>query len=765
MKRTGLFVFVAACFALLLSDPVQAATRFVSTGGTDTPDCTNSASPCKTIGFAIGQATAGDTIEIAAGTYSENNLSITINLTIHGAGQSSGATCAAGATCIDGSAADQVIAVGDGVNPFSVTISNLTIQNGHLIDPLGFGCGGGIVNNINSNLTLNNSTIRQNTSDGSGGGICNAGTLTMNDSLVGGPDSVDGNTSTGSGGGIFNGSGATSTLTNTTVMNNNAFIGGGVFNNFGSTLDLNNSTVSNNNADVDGGGLYCDASTEINIDHGIIANNTADKDNNSDGDGGGIFAFGNDGGATLSLVNGTAVSGNQAQNGGGIFTGPQAIATIDNSIISNNQAMVNNLVTAVGGGGIFNSGTMTIQNESTIDNNHADLANGGGIYHQFDDFGVTSLTISQTTISNNTAGANGGGIYRDAAMDLLNVTISRNQANVFTAANGEGGGIYNSGGGGCANGTLLATLTHVTIAENSAFSGGGIIVDDPCFPVDIKNSLVANNTTGGDCVISNGGLLNSLGHNLSSDATCTTFTGTGDLLNQPAGIGPLADNGGSLAIHPLTHALAFNSVAVDGVPPADCTDANSNPLTIDERGFPRPGAGLGPNCDIGAFELQAVAQLTVTPTSLSFTSDVGVTTAAQTITVTSTGNVPATVSGDSLQGADAPLFNISQDNCTGKTLAPTETCTILVTFTPTAAGLFNLASVLITSSDATIVPTDTVTLTGTATGGAAPLFLEGSGFTCELTSLTGPLPGGTWNAFLWSLSPAFGLLLRLKRKK
>ena len=51
--------------------PSPAATRFVATTGEDIANtCIGSASPCRTITHAIGQATTGDAIAVAAGTYS-----------------------------------------------------------------------------------------------------------------------------------------------------------------------------------------------------------------------------------------------------------------------------------------------------------------------------------------------------------------------------------------------------------------------------------------------------------------------------------------------------------------------------------------------------------------------------------------------------------------------------------------------------------------------------------------------------------------------
>ena len=62
-------------------------------------------------------------------------------------------------------------------------------------------------------------------------------------------------------------------------------------------------------------------------------------------------------------------------------------------------------------------------------------------------------------------------------------------------------------------------------------------------------------------------------------------------------LGPLADNGGPTE----THALVEGSVAIDVIPAEDCVDADDQPLTTDQRGYPRP---VGDGCDVGAFERQ-----------------------------------------------------------------------------------------------------------------------------------------------------------------
>jgi parallel beta-helix repeat protein len=73
-----------ASAAMLLATGASAATRYVTTTGTDTGDCTNAAAPCRTITYGVAQATAGDTVSVAAGTYTEADVTIDKQLTVIG---------------------------------------------------------------------------------------------------------------------------------------------------------------------------------------------------------------------------------------------------------------------------------------------------------------------------------------------------------------------------------------------------------------------------------------------------------------------------------------------------------------------------------------------------------------------------------------------------------------------------------------------------------------------------------------------------------
>ena len=90
LPGVGLICLLALALALLRGAPVSAAgDRYVDPAGVDAGTCDNIATPCQTIAFAVGKATAGDTIHLAAGTYTGlGNQHVVLDkaLTLAGAG-------------------------------------------------------------------------------------------------------------------------------------------------------------------------------------------------------------------------------------------------------------------------------------------------------------------------------------------------------------------------------------------------------------------------------------------------------------------------------------------------------------------------------------------------------------------------------------------------------------------------------------------------------------------------------------------------------
>src|SRR6185503_5030572 len=94
---------------------------FVSTTGDDSNDCLSSTTPCATINGAIGKASAGDTINVATGTYTGTGTEVVLinkSITLLG-GWDEAFTTQSGISTVDG----QNVRNGMYANPASSTMN------------------------------------------------------------------------------------------------------------------------------------------------------------------------------------------------------------------------------------------------------------------------------------------------------------------------------------------------------------------------------------------------------------------------------------------------------------------------------------------------------------------------------------------------------------------------------------------------------------------------------------------------------------------
>jgi CSLREA domain-containing protein len=268
------------------------------------------------------------------------------------------------------------------------------------------------------------------------------------------------------------------------------------------------------------------------------------------------------------------------QFGGGLYN--SGTLTVTNSIISGNQAA--RLTVNVAGGGAVNLGTLTLI-QSTVVSNSASYS-GGGLYNA----GVL-LLVDRSTLNGNLA-TYGGGVFSSGPLTMESSTLSGNDARK------DGGALYSEGVTNIYNTTIAFNLADAD--QNLTGAAGGIYA---YATVNLRNSLVAGNGTGSlsvqdDCF---GNLqifgLNIIGEGGAAPRMISTIVdATYESLNSLATIGPLQNNGGPTA----THALLAGSNAIDGGDPvAGCVDENSVLLPTDQRGAVRT---LGAACDLGAFE-------------------------------------------------------------------------------------------------------------------------------------------------------------------
>lgn len=345
---------------------------------------------------------------------------------------------------------------------------------------------------------------------------------------------------------------------------------------------------------------------------------SGDTDNNGTGD---VQILTVNGGVTLSLNHLTLTRGNSAGSGGAISSSGTVQAT-DVSFTYNS---------AVNAGAInSNNGTLNLYNSSFDGNSLATGSSGfGGAIYGFGG----ALTMAGVTFSGNSAadGMGGAVLLDDVVASLTDVTFANNTAS-------EAGGLAASGN---------VTLTNVTFSGNSSGWCGGM---ENWGTASLTNVTFSNNNgyAGG---LLNGGTL-TLNHGTFSGNTGTDFGGglynysgagttqvrntifwgnsapNGAQIYYDTGYAPtISDSvvqggypGGTniITASPALGTLSSNggytqTIPIGGASSAlDTANATYCPGT-DQRGISRPQAC---GCDIGAYELTPIAWGAVNPLKL-----------------------------------------------------------------------------------------------------------------------------------------------------
>jgi hypothetical protein len=351
----------------------------VATTGTDFSGCGSAGSPCRTIQFAVGQASPGDEIRVSAGTYREA-LYIDDNagkngLRLIGAGS--------GSTIIDG--------------------ENV---RGPLINLI----------NQNSGTVVQGFTLKRGISTYGGGE--GAGIRLYRSSAVLRDLIVEGN-STQYGGGIYI-RGNAPTLENVALKNNHAKLGGGLYVYDNSSPIMRDITVTGNTINGCCGVGISIVGSSGSIENALIENNQTQSGSTL---GGGAYLL-----QSSTTIKNTIVRGNKSNFGGGFYLAQDSVVVIEDTLIENNS------VTNEGGGLTItghpgNANTSQLRNV-TIQNNSAIW--GGGAYIQL---GATP-SMPGTIIQTNTATYGGGLFFEEAAPTLERVTVQGNQAT------SDGGGLF-----------------------------------------------------------------------------------------------------------------------------------------------------------------------------------------------------------------------------------------------------------------------------------------------------------------------------------
>jgi CSLREA domain-containing protein len=284
--------------------------------------------------------------------------------------------------------------------------------------------------------------------------------------------------------------------------------------------------------------------------------------------------------AKVTIENG-AVQGT-VLDGGGIWN--SGTLTLTDSVLSQNKAGAGSSTDVLDGkggpggdgGGVWNSGTLTVLNTTLSQNNAGEGGTGGGCNPETD-------TDCLSGGGGGGPGGGGGGIYNTNTLTVTNTIFSHNTAGTGGSSNVGGNGGAGGNGGGIFN-TSVLTVTNSSFSQNTTGTGG-------------SSSFSYAGAGGSGAGIWNSGMLTVINSTLSSN-TAGNGGDEGDSgFGGQGGAGGGIVNGGSLTLTNTT--LSQNTAGSggngdSGGPGGDGGGiVNSNMLTVINSTLSQNAAGHG----------------------------------------------------------------------------------------------------------------------------------------------------------------------------
>jgi uncharacterized repeat protein (TIGR01451 family) len=542
------------------------APRYVCITGTNSGDCTDSRSPCRTVQYAVDQASEGSVIKVASGTYTgvearpRNDVysggivtqvvHITKSITIQGGYTTTDRFAGppdpvANPTTLDAQGQGRVIYIGRAA---SVTVTGLHITGG---DATGLAGGqyhrdaGGGVYVVSGTATLNNNAVFGNVAR-DGGGV---GAVEASVTISGGQ--VFSNAANGRGGGVY-------------VINDSEYSDYGT-DVISITVSLLNNQVFCNTAGDSGGGVFVDNAAgpyedSLGTVTALFSGNRVFDNTAEQGEGGGLCLF-----DSTAVLTSNIVTTNTATSGGGGLSVSRWLFYWRDSVpprLSGNIFRANRAGWA-GGGLYLGAYQYAMLSSNVIVSNSADY--GGGLFAHFG-----GGTFTNTVVTDNQADTAGSGLcFVGSWSRLLHTTVARNYG-------GDGSGIcltwYSSGSILIPNrvtltNTIVASQTvGITMTGYGAWPGGSAATLDGILWFSNETNIVTTDPT---------------------TVTQVSFiTVTGAYTGDPA----FAADG---------YHLKANSAAIDR---GTCVG-----VATDVDGQPRPSRW---GCDLGADEFPAALRVT-----------------------------------------------------------------------------------------------------------------------------------------------------------
>ena len=469
---------------------------------------------------AIDNASPGDTVRVAQGTFTESLL-ITKSLTLLGGYTDFGAGSRTPRTTLLQPSGRGIEIAGAGIE---VTVDGFEIGRADA----GLGNGGGILVDVedDSSITINDNRIVENTATEGGGihaDVDNRSDLHITDNEVGG------NTSDLSYAGIY----ADVRLSSTLVISDNLVLWnvsgddcGGLYAHVEnlSRFQIEGNQIEDNRSATDGsptppyhhcGGLYLKAEDNC---HGTFSRNGVIGNSTDDNFGGG-YVFMESNSSTTFYDNVFRSNTTNYGNFGGLFLYAYGNSQVIGASLVVEDNAARGAKSDLGGAYVHaaHNSLIALPN-SRITGNSATGDEGGARFYAYDH---STIRVPDLYVYDNVAGDNYGGVYLDAADG--NDTIIATGATVIsnTAQTGDGGGGYVD----LVDGSSV-DLTGSRFERNTASrNGGGLYVSDIYGVAELRlgQSEFIMNTAGTD----GGGIHFSCGPNYGAylELTHASFTG------------------------------------------------------------------------------------------------------------------------------------------------------------------------------------------------------------------------------------------------
>lgn len=445
-----------------------------------------------------------------------------------------------------------------------------------------------------------------------------------------------------------------------------------------------------------------------------------------------VVTFANGEGAASRLTGFTLRNGLANFEGGGIRIA-SASPVIQNNIIVNNRSCSGS------GAGIaigFGGGSPVIQRNVIAANTQANCAGGpggGGILIM----GPGSAQILDNVIADNKPGASGGGVSLQAGTPLIRGNVISGNT---VSSGAQGGGIW------LVN-QSNASITQNLIIGNSASTGGGVywlVPSGAQGPLLVNNTIADNDSAQGSGVFADGydaqaRLFNNL--IVAKPGQTALYCGNFNDLNAPiiqfnniyapggAAYGGICSNvtgtSGNISADPLfanpvggNYRLSNGSSSIDA---ASNAAAGLPALDMDGRTRITDGDGNGVAVvDMGTYEFGT------NPVSITVSNNVGGPVTHFTgsppptfsVTLANAGPGAAAIAMSTILSKDPNSFTLAIGGsapCSSMApvLAPGESCTLLVAFTPTTPGLKTARVAVIPAANASPTITGTITVLAT----------------------------------------------------